>query len=68
MMITKKQTITAQVNGSKSVLTKREQFAGMAMQSLIVTGNLFFTSVGTTAVDYADGLLEALEEGKEAKD
>ena len=67
MTITKQQAITAQVNGSKSVLTKREQFAGMAMQALIA--ERFTTqATGRSAVQYADGLLEALEEGKESKD
>tara|TARA_R110000796_G_scaffold91828_1_gene196002 strand:- start:10 stop:216 length:207 start_codon:yes stop_codon:yes gene_type:complete len=68
MIITKQQAISAQVNGSKSVLTKREQFAGMAMQALIVKMDESLILTCITAVKSADALLEALEESKEAKD
>jgi hypothetical protein len=60
-----RQALDAKFNGSKSVLTKREQFAGIAMQGLIVEGELSFKSLASIAVKYADGLLEALEESKE---
>jgi hypothetical protein len=74
MMITKQQALNAKVNGlykANSVkedpwsgLTKREHFAGMAMQALI-TNKLTVGATGRIAVEYADGLLQALEESKE---
>jgi hypothetical protein len=78
MMITKQQALNAKVNGlykANSVkedpwsgLTKREHFAGMAMQALVTKGVGSYESTGRIAVEYADALLEALEEDNEVKD
>jgi|TARA_R110000851_G_scaffold76815_2_gene169062 hypothetical protein len=57
-----RQALDAKFNGSKSVLTKREHFAGMAMQGLITKGVGSYESTGRIAVEYAHALLEALEE------
>ena len=42
-------------------LTKREYFAGLAMQGLLADGILDFESVADIAVDQADELIEALQ-------
>ena len=68
MTIKERQALDATFNGLKSVLTKREQFAGMAMQALITNMHCPFDSVGDMAVEAANQLLEALEEDNEVKD
>jgi hypothetical protein len=43
-------------------LTKREYFAGLALQSVISSGNYSEIEIAYFAVKFADELLEALEE------
>lgn len=53
---------------SEPTLTKRELFAAMAMQGLIASDtNMNYSEkvIGRMAVNQADALIEALNEGKE---
>lgn len=50
---------------AKHGLTKREYFAAMAMQSLVLTGATY--KFGETAVQYADMLIEKLNSTEDAK-
>ena len=43
-------------------LTKRELFAGLAMQALLTNGSYEFHGAGIDAVKFADGLIKALAE------
>jgi hypothetical protein len=45
-------------------LTKREYFAGLAMQGLLASGDVASYNITQWAVEYADTLLEELEESK----
>jgi hypothetical protein len=65
MTIKERQALDAKFNGLKSVLTKREHLAGMAMQALVTKGVGSYESTGRIAIEYADALLEALEEAKD---
>jgi len=52
-------------NGFSAGLTKREQFAAMAMQGLLANpaiGDMSRELMGWEAVQHADALLKALEE------
>ncbi len=42
-------------------LSKREYFAGLALQAVISTGNYSELEIGICSVNFADALLEALE-------
>lgn len=48
------------VNGPEYGLTKREYFAGLAMQGLLEIGTLGQDYVGSCAVAYADALIAEL--------
>ena len=54
-----------------SGLTKREYFAGLAMQGLLASDNLFYTDkpkiFSSLAVKYADALLAELEAEQEVQ-
>lgn len=55
--------VLVDVNG----LTKREYFAGLAMQGLIASGvteKHYFTDVVSASIQYADEILKQLEDGK----
>ena len=43
-------------------LTKREYFAGLAMQGMIASGNFSKTEIPFVAVMYANNILEELDE------
>ena len=49
------------INESVSSLSKREHFAGLAMQSLIIDVSLQTAEVARMSVEYADALLAELD-------
>jgi len=52
-------------------LTKREYFAGLAMQGMLASGKLYTTldydTLGEKAVKFADNLLSQLEDNNESE-
>ena len=51
--------------GTALGLTKREQFAAMAMQGFLAEGHLAMSMIASAAVAMADELIESLNETKE---
>lgn len=57
---------TAAASETRGGLTKREYFAGLAMQGLVANDNRFgqYADFANESIAYADALIEALNKGE----